>query len=103
MMGYAVGPTILPWVQSRMLIGRLNGTSRDGYADGCASSMRSAAAEVTGLRISTCTMSWVWFVSETSRTTFRGRTPECLVREPSAGHPLARFDEAGCGNGVMEP
>src|SRR5206468_6897993 len=84
-------------------IGPSSPMSRDGCVDGCASSMRSAAAEVTGSRISTCTISWAWFGSETSCTTFRGRPPECLVRELSAGNPLARFDEAGCGNGVMAP
>src|SRR5437016_5687365 len=77
--------------------------SRDGCADGCASSMRSAAADVIGSRTSTCTIRWDWFASETSCTTFRGRTLEYLVREPSAGNPLARFDAAGCGNGVMAP
>src|SRR6266404_2627792 len=102
-MGYAVGPTTLRWDQSKMPIGQSNVVSRDGCVDGCASSVKSAAADVTGSRISTCMISWDCSESDTSCTTFRGRTPECLVREPSAGNPLARFDEAGCGNGVMEP
>ena len=102
-MGYAVGPTTLRWVRSKMPIGQLNVVSRDGCVDGCASTMKSAAAAVIGLRISTCMISWVCSASDTLCTTFRGRTLERLVREPSAGNPLARFDEAGCGNGVMEP
>src|SRR5712691_8267352 len=102
-MGYVAGPTILRWGRSRTPIGPSSPMSRDGCVDGCASSMRSAAADVTGSRISTCTISWAWFRSETSCTTFRGRPPECLVREPSAGNPLARFDEAGCGNGAKAP
>jgi hypothetical protein len=77
--------------------------SRDGCVDGCASSMRSGAADVTGSRTITCTIRWAWSESGISCTTFRGRTLEHLVREPSAGNPLARFDAAGCGNGVMAP
>src|SRR5712691_6298946 len=98
-MGYVAGPTILRWGRSRTPIGPSSPMSRDGCVDGCASSMRSAAADVTGSRISTCTISWAWFRSETSCTTFRGRPPECLVREPSAGKPLARFDDASDATG----
>src|SRR6266513_300421 len=102
-MGFAAGPTILRWGRLRTPIGPSSPVSRDGCADGCASNMRSAAADVIGSRTSTCTIRWAWFASEISCTTFRGQTLEHLVREPSAGNPLARFDAAGCGNGVMAP
>src|SRR5688572_21679679 len=83
-MGFAAGPTILRWGRSRTPIGPSSPVSRDGCVDGCASNTRSAAADVIGSRTSTCTIGWAWFVSETSCTTFRGRTLEHLVREPSA-------------------
>src|SRR5882762_641164 len=77
-MGYVAGLTISSWAPLIAPIDRWTLTSRAGCVDGCVSNMRSAAAAVIGIRITTCTISWVWFGYGNSGTTFRGRTPDIL-------------------------